>query len=46
MILWLFCDQHFNATELVKIMLQAAKGMEYLESKNVLHRDVAARNCM
>ena len=38
--------QHFNAYELVEFMLQAAKGMEYLESQNVLHRDVAARNCM
>ena len=46
MILWLNLNQHFNYVELVEIMLQAAKGMEHLESRNVLHRDVAARNCM
>ena len=46
MILWLHFNQHFKVRELVELMLQAAKGMEYLESQNVLHRDVAARNCM
>ena len=46
MILWLNLNQHFNYVELVELVLQAAKGMEYLESKNVLHRDIAARNCM
>ena len=46
MIFWLNLDQHFKVGELVELMLQAAKGMGYLESRNVLHRDVAARNCM
>lgn len=26
--------------------LDAAAGMQYLESKNCIHRDLAARNCL
>ncbi|VDO67155.1 unnamed protein product [Haemonchus placei] len=29
-----------------EMILQAAWGLEYLHSKNVLHRDIAARNCL
>ncbi|KAJ1371497.1 hypothetical protein KIN20_033462 [Parelaphostrongylus tenuis] len=29
-----------------EMVLQAAWGREYLNSKNVLHRDIAARNCL
>ncbi|VDP06011.1 unnamed protein product [Heligmosomoides polygyrus] len=29
-----------------EMCLQAAWGLEYLHAKNVLHRDIAARNCL
>ncbi|KFM74587.1 Tyrosine-protein kinase Fer, partial [Stegodyphus mimosarum] len=33
-------------TDLLTMCLEAARGMEYLESKNCIHRDLAARNCL
>ncbi|CAD6196228.1 unnamed protein product [Caenorhabditis auriculariae] len=44
-----FLINHFdgsNDTRLVKFALEAAKGIAYLHEMNVLHRDVAARNCL
>ena len=35
-----------NTRKLVKFSVDAAAGMEYLESKNCIHRDLAARNCL
>ncbi|XP_072137464.1 tyrosine-protein kinase Fer [Mobula birostris] len=32
--------------QLVKMSLDAAAGMAYLEGKNCIHRDLAARNCL
>lgn len=32
--------------QLVKLALDAAAGMAYLEAKNCIHRDLAARNCL
>ncbi|XP_058012613.1 tyrosine-protein kinase Fes/Fps isoform X6 [Ahaetulla prasina] len=35
-----------TAKELLKMMEDAAAGMEYLASKHCIHRDLAARNCL
>lgn len=35
-----------NTKKLLKFSVDAAAGMEYLESKNCIHRDLAARNCL
>ncbi|CAD6199117.1 unnamed protein product [Caenorhabditis auriculariae] len=35
-----------NDTRLLKFALEAAKGIAYLHEMDVLHRDVAARNCL
>lgn len=35
-----------NSKKLVRFSVDAASGMEYLESKNCIHRDLAARNCL
>ncbi len=31
---------------LMNICLDVCDGMEYLESKNIVHRDLATRNCL
>ena len=35
-----------DSKKLAKFSVDAAAGMEYLESKNCIHRDLAARNCL
>ncbi|KAI1724003.1 protein tyrosine kinase domain-containing protein [Ditylenchus destructor] len=35
-----------SATQKVEMCMGAAWGVEYLHSKNVIHRDIAARNCL
>ena len=35
-----------DSRKLAKFSVDAAAGMEYLESKNCIHRDLAARNCL
>jgi len=35
-----------NPKNLLGMCLDAAAGMQYLESKNCIHRDLAARNCL
>ena len=35
-----------NSKKLAKFSVDAAAGMEYLESKSCIHRDLAARNCL
>ena len=37
---------HQTKKKLCKMCIDAAAGMEYLESKNCIHRDLAARNCL
>ena len=32
--------------DLLKMTVDAASGMAYLEKKNTIHRDLAARNCL
>ncbi len=40
------CLQILSETELQLFCLGAACGMEYLATQNIVHRDIAARNCM
>jgi len=35
-----------DSQKLTKFSVDAAAGMEYLQSKNCIHRDLAARNCL
>ncbi|KAK8407468.1 hypothetical protein O3P69_002188 [Scylla paramamosain] len=37
---------HLRAAELVELAVQAAHGLAFLHTANVLHGDVAARNCV
>uniref|UniRef100_A0A8L8JYR0 Tyrosine-protein kinase n=1 Tax=Heligmosomoides polygyrus TaxID=6339 RepID=A0A8L8JYR0_HELPZ len=38
--------EELTVQDLTNFALGAAKGLEYLHSKNCIHRDVAARNCL
>ena len=35
-----------DSQKLTKFSVDAAAGMEYLQSKNCIHRDLATRNCL
>ncbi|XP_064106754.1 tyrosine-protein kinase RYK-like [Macrobrachium nipponense] len=37
---------HLRAPELVELAVQAAQGLSFLHTANVLHGDIAARNCV
>ncbi|XP_066982398.1 tyrosine-protein kinase RYK-like isoform X2 [Macrobrachium rosenbergii] len=37
---------HLRAAELVDLAIQAAHGLSFLHSANILHGDIAARNCV
>ncbi|CAL4105996.1 unnamed protein product [Meganyctiphanes norvegica] len=39
-------SEHLHVEELVNLAIQAAEGLAFLHSSNVLHGDVAARNCV
>ena len=40
------CGQPLDALTVCEIGLQISSGLEYLHRKNMVHRDIAARNCM
>ena len=43
---YLRTDNDITYSQGMKFAHHAAKGMEYLSSKGIVHRDIAARNCL
>lgn len=41
-----FADRSFSTTDLLQWALQIVHGMQHLESRNILHGDLAARNIL
>ena len=39
-------DHQIGFSKLARIAIQAAQGMEFLESKKCVHRDLASRNIL
>lgn len=37
---------HFPMIKKYELIYQAANGLAYIHEKNLMHRDVAARNCL
>ena len=42
----LYLYQVFTVEDLLRLSLQISRGMEYLSGQNIIHGDLAARNCM
>jgi len=40
------CISHMRMANIVELMHQVAKGMDHLNSHNIIHRDLAARNIL
>lgn len=37
---------HAGVDDLIGMGIQVAEGMDYLSGKGLVHKDIAARNCM
>ena len=39
-------NQHFNLLERLDLLMQCAKGLQYLHSKGIVHKDLKPSNCL